>query len=165
MKQVGSRPNLTAMKKKSEVHISWAQLEKLAAQLSRMITESGFKPDYVVGIAMGGLIPLALVAENLKVKNVATMSACSYDGKNRKRGKLVISHVPRFQARGKKILLIDEIADTGDTFRDVSKVLKEKCGATHIKTAAIVVNTIRCRILPDFSAMNVDRWVVFPWDV
>ncbi len=153
------------MKKKvREVHISWDKLEGLAAQLARAIKASGFKPDYLVGIAMGGLIPLALVAERLKVKNVATVSARSYDEKTKKRGKLVISHVPRLQARGKKILLVDEIADTGETFKAVSKVLRKKCGAGDIKTAAIVVNTTRCRILPDFSVMNVDRWVVFPWD-
>ena len=54
-------------KKTSEIHISWGQFEKLAAQLARKIKASGFKPDYVVGIAMGGLIPLALVAERLNV--------------------------------------------------------------------------------------------------
>jgi len=153
------------MKKKvREVHISWNKLEMLAVQLARTIEASGFKPDYVIGIAMGGLIPLALVAERLKVKNVATISARSYNEKTKKRGKLVISHVPRLQARGKKILLIDEIADTGETFKAVSKVLRDECGAKNIKTAAIVVNTTHCRISPDFSVMNVDKWVVFPWD-
>lgn len=144
--------------------LSWEDIEMLAAQLAREVKVSGFKPDYIVGIAMGGLVPLALVAEKLKIQNAATISARSYDEKTKKRGKLVISHVPRLKASGKKILLIDEIADTGETFRDVSKVLKEKCGSTHIKTAAIVVNTTRCRFPPDFSVMNVDRWVVFPWD-
>lgn len=153
------------MKKKvRQVHISWSRLEKLAARLVRMIKASGFSPDYVVGITMGGLIPLALVAEGLKVKNVAMVSARSYDEKTKKRGKLVISHVPRLTARGKKILLVDEIADTGETFKVVSSILKERCGATHIKTAAIVVNTTRCKTVPDFSVLNVDKWVVFPWD-
>ena len=151
-------------KKVREVHISWNKLEMLAAQLARTIEASGFKPDYVVGIAMGGLIPLALVADRLKVKRVATISARSYDEKTKKRGKLVISHVPQIKARGKKILLVDEIADTGETFKAVSEVLRDKCGAKNIKTAAIVVNTTHCRIPPDFSAMNVDKWVVFPWD-
>ncbi|MSU74006.1 phosphoribosyltransferase, partial [Candidatus Kaiserbacteria bacterium] len=88
----------------------------------------------------------------------------SYDEKTKRRGKLVISQVPRIKAQGKKILLIDEIADTGETFKAVSKVLKEECGAKHIKTAAIVVNTTRCKTLPDFAVMKVDKWVVFPWD-
>ena len=153
------------MKKKTgEIHISCGQLEMLAAQLAHAIKASGFKPDYLVGIAIGGLVPLALVAERLKVKRVATISARSYDEKTKRRGKLLISHVPRLQARGKKILLVDEIADTGETFKAVSNVLRDECGAGDIKTAAIVVNTTRCRILPDFSVMNVDRWVVFPWD-
>ncbi len=153
------------MKKKiREVHISWNKLEKLTADLVRAIQASGFKPDYVIGITMGGLIPLALVAEGLKTKNVAMVSARSYDEKTKKRGKLVISHIPQIRARGKKILLVDEIADTGETFKAVSRLLKEKCGATHIKTAAIVINTVRCKTAPDFSVMKVDRWVVFPWD-
>lgn len=153
------------MKKKiREVHISWNKLEKLTADLVRAIQASGFNPDYVIGITMGGLIPLALVAEGLKTKNVAMVSARSYDEKTKKRGKLVISHIPQIRARGKKILLVDEIADTGETFKAVSKLLKEKCGATHIKTAAIVINTVRCKTAPDFSVMKVDRWVVFPWD-
>ena len=144
--------------------LSWEDIEELAAQLVHAIKASGFKPDYVVGIAMGGLIPLALVAERLGVKSIATVSARSYDEKTKKRGKLVISHIPRIQARGKRILLIDEIADTGETFRAVSKALKNACGAKDIKTAAIVVNTKRCRLRPNFSVLDVDRWVVFPWE-
>lgn len=151
-------------RKPSEIHISWTRLEELAAQLARTIKMSGFKPDYVVGIAMGGLIPLALVAERLGVKSIATVSARSYDEKTKKRGKLVISHIPRIQARGKSILLIDEIADTGETLKVVSNILKSRCGAGDIKTAVLVTNELRCHFPPDFSVMKVDRWVVFPWD-
>ena len=150
-------------KKPRELRISWSRLQRLAAQLVCAIEGSGYKPDYVVGIAMGGLIPLALVAEGLKVKQVAAVAARSYDEKTKKPGKLVISHMPQLQARGKKILLIDEIVDTGQTFEIVSKVLKETSGAAQIKTAAIVVSAT-CKTPPDFFVMNADIWVVFPWE-
>src|SRR3989344_4141758 len=138
------------MKKKSrEIRISWTQLEKLSAQLARAIKASGFEPDHVVGIAMGGLIQLALVARKVGVKSVAAITARSYDGKTRKRRKISTSNVPQAFARGTRVLIIDEIADTGETLRAVSNILKARCGARDARTATLVMNEKRCHFLPD----------------
>ena len=112
--------------KPNEIRISWARLEKLADVLVAQVTGSGFKPDHIIGISMGGLIPLALVARKLGIGSVSTVSASSYHENTKEKGEVVVTGFSDTFVRGKRILLVDEIADTGETLKAVSKILKEQ---------------------------------------
>ena len=91
------------------INLSWQQVEDLAAKLANAVRSSGFKPDCLVGITVSGLFPLALVAKEFDTKDVAVVSARSYN--ERKQGKLKITALPKIELRGKRVLLVDEIAD------------------------------------------------------
>lgn len=145
-----------------KMYLSWQDVERLMGELADTIVASGFKPDYLVGITSGGLIPLAFLARKLGARNVLTVSASSYSDTGR--GELVISNVPSADLAGKTVLLIDDIADTGITLREVARRLREQCNADGIKTATLAVRSDKCATRPDFSALEVDRWTVFPWD-
>ena len=147
-----------------QIKISWERVEGLADALVRQVQASGFKPDHLVGISMGGLIPLALVAERLSIKSVSTVSASSYDETTKERGELIVSGFSDTAVRGKRVLLVDEIADTGKTLSVVTNILKDQCGARDVRTATLTVNKVHCLTHPDFAALEVNAWVEFPWD-
>ncbi|MBI5457927.1 hypothetical protein HY971_04360 [Candidatus Kaiserbacteria bacterium] len=144
------------------VEISWEYLSELVDKLARDISASDWKPDSLVGITSGGLIPLALISKKLGVTDIMTISATSYT--EDEKGALTISNVPAVCLKDRSVLLIDEIADTGDTFREVIRTLRTQCSADVLKSAAIAVRTDKCKTRPDFFALEVDRWVTFPWD-
>lgn len=143
--------------------LSWREVEGLSAILARAVLSSGFEPDYLIGIALGGLVPLALLAKRLGIRNTATISAHSYDAKTKKRGRLIVSPLPSVNLRGARVVLVDEIADSGKTLARVASLLKSR-GVRELKTAVLIVNARHCRVRPDFSAADTDRWVVFPWE-
>lgn len=81
--------------------LSWAEIEKIADELANKIRASGFKPDYIIGI-----------------DNVLTITATSCD-KDRKKD-LKILYLPQVDLSNKKVLLVDEITETGDTLEKIS---------------------------------------------
>ena len=142
--------------------LSWRQIQTLGKKLSGQISASGFRPDYLVGIAVGGLIPLALLAEALDMRNIVTVSVNSYSGT--KRGKLHVRYLPKINLKNKKVLLVDEIAETGETLKQVSKILIGRYRVGEIKTATLAINKAKCSFLPDFFVFEDDKWIVFPWE-
>ena len=144
------------------MNLSWQQIEELTKKLSNKIKESGFKPDYLIGITIGGLIPLAILAEELDIKNVITISASSYEGKER--GKLTVTHLPAIDLSNQKVLLVDEIAETGETLKQISDILVSKYRPGELKKATLGVNRKKCKFLPDFYVVEDDGWIVFPWE-
>ena len=143
-------------------YLSWNDIDTYIGLLTEKIKGSGFVPDYLVGITVGGLAPLALLAKKLRIRDILTISAHSHHGHIQ--GKLEITNLPNVDIRGKKILLIDEISDTGETLKKVSDIFKNDYGVGELKTATIAINSARCRFIPDFWVYEDDRWIVFPWE-
>lgn len=144
------------------VGLSWRQVETLTVKLADAIRAGDFKPEYLIGVTVGGLFPVGLLAKRFDTKDVAVVSARSYS--ERKQGKLKITALPRVDLRGKRVLLVDEIADRGTTLKHLSSLLIREYKIKELKTAVLVVNKKNCEYRPDFYAREVDKWVAFPWD-
>lgn len=72
--------------------LSWEQVTELSKKVAGKIRKSGFAPDYLIGITVGGLIPLGLLAEELGIRNILTVSAGSYTGRDQ--GGVEITYLP-----------------------------------------------------------------------
>ena len=142
--------------------LSWHEAEGLAVEVARQAQSAGFRPDVIVGITVGGMIPAALVAKVLGVRDVMTVSARSYQGTTQ--GALRIFNVPDSDLAGKRVLIVDDITDTGETLKEVARVLRERSRADTTRTATFVVRTDKCVVKPDFAALEATQWVVFPWE-
>jgi uncharacterized protein len=147
--------------KTSRAYLSWDDVEKLVEVLAEKIKESGFEPDYLIGVTVGGLVPLTLVANEMGIKQVTTVTAGSY--KKDEQGDLTISCLPEVDLEGKKILLIDEIADSGQTLREVSRLIVKKYKPALLQSAVIVKKN-NCPFEVDQFALETNDWVVFPWE-
>jgi len=143
--------------------LTWEDIEKITDELALKIKASGFKPDYIIGLTTGGLIPLYFMVKKLDNNHkFLTIAANSY-GKNEK-GELVISYLPETDLSDKKILLVDEIVGTGDSLKEVSKILTDKYKVGELKTMTLVVLK-DSKFYPDFYTLEEGGdWVVFPWD-
>ena len=144
--------------------VSWDEAYRLAKILAHKIKKSGFKPDLVIGIARGGLVPARVVCDFLLQKDLAAIKV-EHWGIAATLGKAEIKFPLPIDIKGEKILIVDDVADTGDTFSVVMDYIKEK-NPSEVKTAVLHYKTCSTCV-PDYWAEKQDdwKWIIYPWAV
>jgi hypoxanthine phosphoribosyltransferase len=133
-----------------------------ADSLVKQIINSGEFYDYIVGIVRGGTIPAVYLSHRLGIP-MRTVSWSTFHGDQMRESALDIAEDI---ADGKKILLVDDILDSGRTMRE----LLEDWGCDRSKVAmAVLVHNVRQETTPNFFGRTIDRetntdWVDFWWE-
>lgn len=144
------------------VPVSWQEVHELIAKTCAKINPDDV--DILVGISVGGLPPTALFSLELENKNIVTIAARSYDKNNNQKTLSVWNYPEKERIAGKKVLLIDDIADSGTTIKKIKQVLLEELGAKDVKIATVYLNSINCKYEPDYFGAKTTNWIVFPWE-
>ena len=139
--------------------LSWELFGELARALAVRVSQD-YRPDLVIGIATAGVIPAATVAAMLQV-DFESMKISRREGLNRVSGPPRVLSVTPIQARGKRVLLVDEITTGGDTLRLALAAVRE-VGPADVRTATCFVRPGGYR--PDYHALETEALVVYPWD-
>ncbi len=142
--------------------VSWEEAYRLAKILSRKIKSSGFEPDLVIGIARGGLVPARVVCDFLLQKDLAAIKV-EHWGIAATLGKAKIKFPLPIDISGKRVLIVDDVADTGDTFSVIMDYIKGKA-PSEVKTAVLHYKTCSTSV-PDYWAERQDKWkwIIYPW--
>lgn len=142
--------------------LTWEAFGAATRALATEITATGFRPDVVLAIARGGLTVAGALAYALDVKNCGSMNVELYTGVDQRLDVPVMlpPMLDLVDVRGMKVLVADDVADTGTTLQLVQKVLEE-----HVLEArtAVLYQKPRSVITADFSWKQTDRWIDFPW--
>lgn len=133
-------------------------------QLAQVIKDSGYEPDIVLSIARGGLLIGGALGYALGVKNTFTMSVEFYTGVNERLVlPVVLPPVPnKVDLTGLKVLVADDVADTGATL----KLVREFCGeyVSEVRSAVLYEKPHSVE-KPDYAWRQTDKWIEFPWSV
>lgn len=141
--------------------VSWKQLHSTTHSLTEKILKKGVKLDLIVGIARGGLTIAHIASDFLRLP-VASFTISSYKDLKQQKMSDISYHVGG-DLKGKHILLIDDVSDTGKTFVRGIKYLAD-LGAASITTASLYIKPWTNH-LPDFYVKSVNEWIVFPYDM
>jgi uncharacterized protein len=141
---------------------TWSQIYDYLLALTQKIELSGYRPDVVVGVCRGGLIPARILVDLLEVRQLATIQVEFYIGLGETKEQPSLKQALALPVAGKRVLLVDDIADSGKTLQFAIKYIREQ-GATEVKTVAVYYKP--CSLVkPDFYEKETDCWVVFPWE-
>jgi hypoxanthine phosphoribosyltransferase len=143
--------------------LSWARVVRDAKRLSWGIKESGYVPDIVIAIGRGGYIPARILCDYLMIHDLAAFKAEHWGSAAVRRKKAVIKFPLCADIRNKRVLLVDDITDTGETLSVSLKYLK-RFRPREVRTAVLVHKTCSA-ILPDYFLRKIAkwRWIIFPW--
>ncbi len=141
---------------------SWNQIYKLLLNLSSTIQKNGFKPDIIVGVSRGGWPPARVMSDLLENPKLANVAAEFYVGVAETKSKPVITQPVSVSVKGKKVLVVDDVADTGESLILVRSHLEEQ-GATEVKIATIYYKPWSV-IVPDYYEKETSSWIIFPWE-
>ena len=141
---------------------SWNQIYKSLLNLASTILKTGFEPDIIVGVSRGGWPPARVMSDLLENPKLANVAAEFYIGVAETKGKPVITQPVSVSVKSKKVLVVDDVADTGESLRLVRSHLEEQ-GATEVKTATIYYKPWSV-IIPDYYEKETRSWIIFPWE-
>jgi hypoxanthine phosphoribosyltransferase len=141
--------------------LSWNENYDYLIKLANKVNESGFKPEVIVGISRGGLIPSRIISDLLDNPNLANIRVEFYAHTKKKRNKPKITQPISTSIEGKKILLVDDVADSGKSLHLVYEHLLKT--AKEIRSLTIFYKPWSC-LHPDYYIKETKAWIVFPWE-
>lgn len=169
-----------------KIYYDWNQIERWCQRITLDILKTDWRPDYIVGITRGGLIPATIIShlmdvpcETLKVslrdggssESNCWMADDAFGFDNEQEGR----HGIEFR---KNILIVDDINDTGATFAWIKKDWQASCmpASSNWKDIwhgnvkfAVLANNLASNESVDWCAVDINktedpRWIVFPWE-
>ena len=142
---------------------TWNNVYNMLLNLTDKIRKSGFKPDVIVGVCRGGCPPARVLSDLLDNPNLANVRAEFYLGVAETKGEPTLSEPLSVPIEGKKVLVVDEVADTGRSLKVVKEHILEK-GAAEVRVATVYYKPWSI-VKPDYFAKESGRWIVFPWEI
>lgn len=138
---------------------TWDQMGVYSFALARQMLEAGQSFDRIVALARGGWTWSRHIIDALQVPEVSSIRIVSYTGINEAKKPRIVQPLTD-SIEGERVLLLDEVVDSGETFEVAMEHLWEK-NPLDVKTAALSYKP-RSIIKPDFFAFETDAWVAFP---
>lgn len=142
--------------------LGWQEFGDACRTLTRMVIDSGFVPDLILSITRGGLLPAGAIAYALDNKNLHIINVEFYTGVDERLPEPIF--VPPLPATNylaeKRILIVDDVADTGETLRLVRDFADRVAAESRV---AVLYEKPRSIIACDYVWKRTDRWIVFPW--
>jgi xanthine phosphoribosyltransferase len=121
-----------------------------------------YNPDALVAIARGGLTLGHLLAQGLNTNKLYTINSIHYNN-SEKLDSFDISNIPDLK-KYKKVVIIDDIVDSGETIIEIKRILEKKYLYCEFKIATIFYKKDAI-IQPDFKVKEAKAWIEFFWEV
>jgi xanthine phosphoribosyltransferase len=141
--------------------VSWDQFHRDARALAWRLNGAG-PFAAIVTVTRGGLVPAAIVARELDIRVIETISIASYDDTSQ--GELrvlksVAADIIRMNGGGQRVLIVDDLVDTGRT----AKIVRDLLPKAHFAT--VYAKPMGRPLVDTFiTEVSQDTWIFFPWD-
>jgi len=142
--------------------VSWDQFHRDSRALAWRL--SGFGPfAAIVCITRGGMVPAAIVARELGIRVIETVSVASYihtsQGESAMLKDVAPDIVNRGGGEGAGVLVVDDLVDTGQT----AKIVRARLPRAHFAT--VYAKPMGRPMVDTFiTEVSQDTWIYFPWD-
>jgi len=142
--------------------LGWERFGTAIRELAQAVADSGFAPDVVVAVARGGLPVGGAMAYALGTKAVGTLNVEFYTGVDERLAapQVLPPLLDTDALHGLRALVVDDVADTGETLALVQRLIAEHC--EEARTAVLYAKS-RSVVDPDFVWRRTDSWITFPW--
>ena len=173
----------------NKYYVSWQDVESHTQEILRQLHQDSWRPDYIVGITRGGLVPANLMSQYLDVPMHTLKVSLRDDAENGCESNLWMvedayghrEFDPMASGDGRKnILIVDDINDSGSTLNWIRQDWQSGCFPNDPRWAEVWNHNVRVaclydnqaslnEIAIDYSAVEVNKlddpcWIVFPWE-
>jgi len=145
--------------------ITWSEVERLCQRLARLTRESGYRPDLVIAIGRGGYVPARLICDYLHIMGLTSIKVEHYLSGADRQEEAVIRYPLKADIRGLRVLVVDDVNDSGDTLEAATQHL-QAFQPGEIRTAVMHHKAVT-HFEEDYYARKIIkwRWLIYPWAV
>jgi len=144
------------------LQLSWKDVEELVESLGEKVLAE-YDPDVVVGILRGGMTVAHLLSDVLGLRIIYPIGCSSYVDVAKRFKVNVYSPLALRDLSGKRVLLVDDVADEGLTLKAVIEQEISPKNPLEIKVATLHMKPW-CKFKPDYFIQLTDAWIVYPWE-
>ena len=143
--------------------MDWELFYSLSEEVARKILESGYRADFMVGLARGGWVLSRVLCDFLAIKDLVSLKVEHWGVTATPDGTAQLKYPFEIDLTGRSVIVVDDITDTGDSMKIASEYVETKNPA-EIRTATL--RHIRgSKFIPDYYGDEINwRWVIFPWN-
>lgn len=147
--------------------VSWSEIEMWCRNIGKQAIKSGFIPEAIIGLSRGGLVPARMLSDRMWIKDLYAVKTEHWGFTASRDGKAVLKKQGDPDIKGKRVLIVDDITDTGESMKLAYDYVKS-LSPSEIRTSAMLHIT-RSNFKPDFYSEEVNEekwaWFIFPWNV
>jgi len=142
---------------------SWDYLHNSCKIIAKKMKEDNFKPDVVIALSRGGFVPARTICDMLIIKDLVSIKVDHWGITASMDGKASIRYPLKIDLTGKKVLVVDDITDSGESMI-VSTGFIKTLNPKEIKTAT-ALHIKSSKFKPDYCGEEIEwKWVIFPWN-
>ena len=142
--------------------LEWATYGPAVRSLAQSIADSGYRPEIILAIARGGLFTAASLGYALGVKNIYVMNVEYYTGVDERMDvpMMLPPYVDFVDLADSKVLIADDVADTGHTLKLVRDHCLDNTGEVR---SAVLYEKSHSLVKCEYVGKRTDKWINFPW--
>ena len=145
-------------------YLDWKDFENCCYCLNQKFVLNHYTPEIIIGLSRGGVIPSRILSDILNNLDLYFIDVKLYDGTNKRDSAVIRNDFDLFSIKDKRIVVVDDIYDSGTTIKAVVNHLKSK-GIKNVSSATLYARE-GLNEYPTYYAKIVKRkdWIVFPWE-
>lgn len=144
-------------------HVSWPELDDLVARLAERIGGAG-EYDVLLAVTRGGLVPAGMLAYRMGIREILVAAVEYYDDEGETREEVLFHHFPDpALLRGQRVLVVDEVWETGSTMAAVVARVRDAGGDPTIAVLHYKPGRSLVPERPHAWAATTENWVVYPY--
>jgi hypoxanthine phosphoribosyltransferase len=133
--------------------------------LARLLEADSWRPDFLVGIGRGGLVPAAYLSHRTGIQMLSVDHSSGEAGF----GDELLDKLAHKIGDGLNILIVDDINDSGGTIQYLRAAIEAKTDNPSGLRVAVLVHNVRSKARVEYHGSEIDReqdkrWYVFPWE-
>jgi hypoxanthine phosphoribosyltransferase len=142
--------------------LTWELFGTACRELAQQVADSGFEPEILIAVARGGLLPGGGLSYALGVKLTDAINVEFYTDVHETLPDpvLLAPLLDTDSIKGRRLLVVDDVADSGRTLALVLELLREHGAECR---SAVIYAKSRSEVDPDYVWRRTDEWIVFPW--